>query len=175
MWPSAFWCPNPRVAPTILIRELQMEPNKHKYIPHRKFARTEVQAWHLRGSWQNQGWPTGGRQPKTAVRFVYLSCHCCPIMAQIAGKAVSSLFSGWFPPNRSDKRKGRLKPTSASENRNVRLFTLKIKNISKTSVAYRYTEMSEVWIQHGKASPSTYIEAGSAASASLSELLQSGL
>lgn len=66
------------------------------------------------------------------------------------------------------------KLTSASKDRNLRLFTLKIKNDPRPSLAYLSTEVSESdhFIRAGlnpagKASPSAYCKAGSPTSGGL--------
>lgn len=125
-------------------------------------ARTEAQTWHLRGKWQNQGWPTGDHWRLLHKQSI-CSTRVAPQWPWLAKPSAPSFLANFHIIELTER--WALKPTSASEDRSLRLFTLNIKTIPKTCL---YTEVSEV-NPAGKASPRT--PTSSAASTSLSQFL----
>lgn len=108
----------------------------------------EAQTWHLRGKGQNQAWRTGEHWRLLHKQSI-CSIRVAPQWRWLAKPSAPSFLANFRITELTER--WALKPTSASEDRGLRLFTLKIKTNPKT---WLYTEVSEVH-PDGKASPWT--------------------
>lgn len=141
--------PQPESSPHHTYHRTSDGTRKHREcIRHRKVARTEAQTWHLRDKWQNQAW-TAGEHWRLLHKQSICSIRVAPQWRWLAKPSAPSFLANFHITELTER--WALKPTSASEDRGLRLFTLKIKTNPKSCL---YTEVSEVHPE-GKASPWT--------------------